>query len=53
MCFRPFDFNGHSPHVLEQCTARQRRLLGDLGREWRPGAYFYSPEDQEVVIVGK
>lgn len=53
MCFRPFDFNGHSPHALEQCTARQPRLFGDLGREWRPGAYFYSPEDQEVVIVGK
>ena len=49
-CFRTFDFNGHSGEVLAKCTPRQRRLLGDLGRDWRPGAYFYSPEDQVEII---
>lgn len=49
-CFRTFDFNGHTREVLAKCTPRQRRLLGDLGRDWRPGAYFYSPEDQVEII---
>lgn len=53
MCFRTFDFNGHSPDVLDRCTPRQRRLLGDLGQGWRPGAYFYAPQDQVEVIEGK
>ena len=35
-CFRTFDFNGHCTEVLAKCTPRQRRLLGDLGRDWRP-----------------
>ncbi len=49
-CFRQFDFNIVNPDVLSRCTPRQRRLLGDLGADWRPGAYFYSPGDQEQVI---
>lgn len=49
-CFRTFDFNGHAPEVLAKCTPRRRRLLGDLGGDWRPGAYFYSPEDQVEII---
>ena len=53
MCFRAFDFDGHTPEVLDRCTPRQRRLLGDLGADWRPGAYFYSPEDQPKVIAGR
>ena len=52
MCFRTFDFNGHAPDLLDRCTPRQRRLLGDLNQEWRPGAYFYGPEDQAAVIAG-
>ena len=52
MCFRTFDFNGHAPDLLDRCSPRQRRLLGDLSREWQPGAYFYSPEDQPEVIAG-
>ncbi len=31
-------------------TARQRRLLGDLGYDFRPGSYFYVPLDQEAVM---
>ena len=31
-------------------SARQRRLLGDLGYDFRPGFYFYVPEDQEAVM---
>lgn len=50
MCFRQFDFKGHSPEVLEACSPRQRRLLGDLGVDWRPGAYFYGPKDQLEVV---
>ena len=50
MCFRAFDFKEHSPETLERCTPRQRRLLGDLGVDWRPGAYFYGPKDQLEVM---
>jgi ectoine hydroxylase-related dioxygenase (phytanoyl-CoA dioxygenase family) len=49
-CFRQFDFNTLNSEVLDRCTKRQKRLLGDLGADWRPGAYFYSPKDQEQVI---
>lgn len=49
-CFRQFDFNTISPEVLARCSERQKRLLGDLGADWRPGAYFYSPKDQEQII---
>ena len=38
--------------ILERCTPRQRRLLGDLGYDFRPGSYFYAPQDQADVIVG-
>ena len=49
-CFRPFDYVTPSPDLLARCTKRQRRLLGDLGADWRPGAYFYSPKDQLKVL---
>ena len=39
--------------ILERCTPRQRRLLGDLGYEFRPGSYFYAPQDQVDLIVGE
>ena len=51
-CFRPFDYKEPSPGLLARCTPRQRRLLGDLGADWRPGAYFYSPSDQVEVLTG-
>ena len=41
-----------TPEILERCTPRQRRLLGDLGYDFRPGSYFYAPQDQADVIVG-
>ena len=50
-CFRAYDYKEASPELLERCTPRQRRLLGDIG-EWQPGSYFYSPPDQEEVITG-
>ena len=37
-------------NILQQCSARQRRLCGDLGYDFRPGSYFYVPLDQEEVI---
>ncbi len=50
-CFRPFDYEKASPELLERCTPRQRRLIGDIG-EWKPGSYFYSPADQAELILG-
>lgn len=47
---RCYDFNG-IPDILQQCTPRQRRLLGDLGYDFRPGSYFYVPKDQAEVIL--
>ena len=50
-CFRAYDYREVSPELLERCTSRQRRLLGDIG-EWQPGSYFYSPSDQEELMTG-
>lgn len=49
MCVRSYDFETISD-VKDRCSARQRRLLGDLGHDFRPGSYFYSPLDQVEVI---
>lgn len=49
MCVRAYDFET-TPDVLQRCTPRQRRLLGDLGYDFRPGSYFYAPPDQCEVI---
>jgi hypothetical protein len=46
---RSYD-HGHVPDVLQQCSPRQRRLLGDLGYEFRPGSHFYVPKDQQQVM---
>ena len=51
MFCRPFDFVAPSAELLERCAPRQRRLLGDLGGEWKPGSYFYAPEDQVEVMA--
>ena len=51
MCFRPFDFEKPTPGLLKRCSPRQRRLLGDTGREWRHGAYFYAPPDQVKIMA--
>jgi len=51
MFVRWYDYGAVVPEeILEKCTPRQRRLLGDLGYEFRPGSYFYVPEDQEAMI---
>lgn len=50
MFLRAYDFETISG-VRERCTPRQRRLLGDLGYDFRPGSYFYVPQDQEAVIT--
>lgn len=41
-----------TPEVDGALSPRQRRLLGDLGYGFRPGSYFYVPQDQEDVIYG-
>ena len=50
MFMRCYDFE-KIPDTAERATPRQRRLLGDLGYEFRPGSYFYVPEDQSEVIM--
>ncbi|MBV7334573.1 phytanoyl-CoA dioxygenase family protein [Chloroflexi bacterium TSY] len=47
---RCYDFN-KIPEVSRQCTPRQRRLLGNLGYDFRPGSYFYVPKDQAEAIL--
>jgi ectoine hydroxylase-related dioxygenase (phytanoyl-CoA dioxygenase family) len=49
MFVRWYDFELTSA-VKDRCTPRQRRLLGDLGYDFRPGSYFYAPPDQVEVI---
>ena len=49
MWVRSYDSNVPES-ILQRCSPRQRRLCGDLGYEFRPGAYFYVPIDQEEVI---
>ncbi len=51
MCVRWYDF-GSVANILGRCSPRQRRLLGDLGYDFRPGSYFYAPLDQEEIING-
>ena len=46
---RSYDFRA-IPDVAQRATPRQRRLLGDLGYDFRPGSYFYVPKDQAEVI---
>lgn len=48
---RPYDFQRPSLELLERCTPRQRRLIGDIG-EWHFGSYFYSPTDQVDLMNG-
>lgn len=49
---RSYD-HGSISSEAEHCTPRQRRLLGDLGYDFRPGSYFYVPKDQAEVILGQ
>lgn len=51
MFARCYDFE-LTPKLAARCTPRQRRLLGDLGYEFRPGSYFYAPRDQVELITG-
>lgn len=54
MFMRAYDFSGPYTSLLDRCTPRQRRLLGDLGHgpDFRPGDFFYAPEDQEALMGG-
>jgi hypothetical protein len=51
MFMRCYDFKD-IPEIVEQASPRQRRLLGDLGYDFRPGSYFYVPDDQTEMIMG-
>ena len=48
---RAYDYDSRHP-LFQRGTPRQRRLMGDLGYDFRPGSYFYVPEDQTQVIMG-
>jgi len=52
MFMRPYDFGTPYAALFERCTPRQRRLLGDLGQDFRPGDFFYAPEDQASLMSG-
>ena len=54
MFMRAYDFSGPYTKLLDRCTPRQRRLLGDLGHgpDFRPGDFFYAPPDQEALMAG-
>jgi len=52
MFARGYDFE-LVPEVVEKMTPRQRRLVGDLGHDFRPGSFFYAPRDQMTVIMGE
>ena len=52
MFMRCYDFD-KVPDLAQRASPRQRRLLGDLGYDFRPGSYFYVPDDQIQVINGK
>ena len=47
---RPWDYEKAPPEVLARMTPRQRRLMGDIGPNSAPGAY-YAPEDQLDIIL--
>ncbi len=47
---RCYDY-GEVHELDDRYSPRQRRLLGDLGYDFRPGSYFYVPEDQIQVIT--
>ena len=51
MFLRCYDYDG-VPEIAARCTPRQRRLLGDMDHEFRPGSYFYAPRDQVAIITG-
>jgi ectoine hydroxylase-related dioxygenase (phytanoyl-CoA dioxygenase family) len=52
MFMKPYDFGGPVKSLFDKCTPRQRRLLGDLGHDFRPGDFFYAPLDQEALMTG-
>ena len=52
MFMRAYDYQG-SHALTQRASPRQRRLLGDLGYEFRPGSHFYVPDDQAEVIMGR
>ena len=53
MFMKPYDFGGPVKQLFERCTPRQRRLLGDLGHDFRPGDFFYAPLDQEALMTSR
>lgn len=53
MFMKPYDFGGPVEALFDRCTPRQRRLLGDLGHDFRPGDFFYAPLDQEALMTGR
>ena len=48
---RPFDHTTHPAALLDQLTARQRRIVGDLGTQSR-SKDFYKPADQLRILAG-
>ena len=52
MWCRPYDYEKISLIALKGMTARQRRLMGDMGAGYSPTDY-YKPQDQlEKILTG-
>ena len=47
---RPYDYEKAPPDVLGRMTARQRRLMGDMGPDYTATDYF-KPKDQLGTIL--
>ena len=47
---RPYDYESPPVELVQKCTPRQRRLLGDVGG-WRPGCYYFPPSDQIGLVA--
>jgi hypothetical protein len=51
--FRNYDYDPVPPEVLERCTPRQRRLLGDHGPGAKPSQHFYPGRDHLKLMLGE
>lgn len=52
MWCRPYDYEKAPADVLERMTARQRRLMGDMGPDYTATDYFKPKDQLETILTG-
>ncbi|NKB65653.1 MAG: hypothetical protein GKR89_01210 [Candidatus Latescibacteria bacterium] len=52
MWCRPYDYEKAPADVLARMTARQRRLMGDMGPEYTATDYFKPHDQLETILAG-